>query len=161
MPLERLVHLGTSFETSDQRDSIYTLLSLANDVSLSAPADLPSIVPDYSKNTLAVFADFMLYCCQRSDCLDIICRPWAPVSPFDARTLARGNSTGHALRTSIPSWIASRDGLPYGECLRCAYNLSRLAPSQITGVKLKWTPRPSIRISGLMKLLKPSASLIC
>jgi hypothetical protein len=106
LSLETLVDLGTFCEATDQRDTIFALLNLAND------AD--SIVPHYSSNLLDVFADFILHCSHRSGSLDIICRPWAPVSPFATQTTNEVGEVDQELKSSIPSWIAPRDGLPFG-----------------------------------------------
>jgi hypothetical protein len=115
MTLETLVDLGTFYETTDQRDAIYALLSLANDVDLpSQPGSSDAIVPDYGKNPSDVFVDFILHCCQRSGSLDIICRPWAPVSPSVVYAVGRGSRLDQTLRIDVPSWISSRDGLPFG-----------------------------------------------
>jgi len=81
MSLETLVDLGTFSETTDQRDTIYALLNLANDIaSFSRPDQSDTIIPDYGKDVLDVFVDFILHCCYHSGSLDIICRPWAPIS---------------------------------------------------------------------------------
>lgn len=115
MTLEALVDLGTSYETTDQRDAIYALLSLANNIKPSShPNLLDSIVPDYGKKLLHVFSEFILHCCRWSGSLDIICRPWAPVSPMKIHAPGEGSRIGQAFPRNIPSWIASRDSLPYG-----------------------------------------------
>ncbi|KUJ19697.1 uncharacterized protein LY89DRAFT_640877 [Mollisia scopiformis] len=36
------------------------------------------LVPNYGKSLTDVWADFMEYCIERSQSLDILCRPWAP-----------------------------------------------------------------------------------
>lgn len=107
LPLEALVEIGTHFETTDSRDSIYALINLANDVSLRAqPEIFGSIKPDYRKSTRDVFADLVMHCCHVSGSLDIICRPWAP----------RGDFQGiQVLQEDLPSWIRTRDQLPFGD----------------------------------------------
>jgi hypothetical protein len=37
------------------------------------------IAPDYEKSLTDVCADFMEYCIETSDSLDILCRHWAPM----------------------------------------------------------------------------------
>jgi hypothetical protein len=106
LSLETLVELGTFCEATDLRDTIFALLNLAND------AD--SMVPDYSSHLLDVFADFILHCSHHSGFSDIICRPWAPVSPFAARPVDQVGEVDPALKSSIPSWIVSRDHLQFG-----------------------------------------------
>jgi hypothetical protein len=81
MSLETLVGLTISSETTDQRDAIYALLNLANGiVSFSGPDQSDAIIPDYGKAILDVFVVLTLHCCCRPGTLDIICRPWVPVS---------------------------------------------------------------------------------
>lgn len=104
--LETLVDLGTFSETSDPRDAIYALLSLANDTPPQIDDDSLLIAPDYSKNVLDIFAEFVEHCCLSRRSLDIICRPWAPVVNFAF------NKSKETL--CYPSWIRSRDGLPFG-----------------------------------------------
>jgi hypothetical protein len=101
MSLETLVEFGTFSETTDHRDTIYTLLNLANDVAPISELDESDsgIIPDYSKPILDVYVDFILHCCHRSESLDLICRPWAPTSSSDKH----------------PSWIATRERLPFGD----------------------------------------------
>jgi hypothetical protein len=115
LSLETLVDLSTFCETTDQRDTIFALLNLANDIdSPSEPGLTDLIVPDYNSSLLDVFADFVLQCSRRSGSLDIICRPWAPVPSSAMRTIGQVDLVDPALQSIVPSWIASRDGLPFG-----------------------------------------------
>jgi heterokaryon incompatibility protein (HET) len=115
LPLETLVDLARFSDTTDHRDTIFSLLSLARDVSLPSmsPQSAAIIEPDYSKTVLDVYADFILHCIHHSGSLDIICRPWAPIhsnrhAVYDIRTVK--------LETRpLPSWIATRDRLPFGD----------------------------------------------
>lgn len=111
LTLETLVELGTHFETTDARDAIYALINLAKDTSYSLSPDynLKSLVPDYRKRTIDVFADFVLHCCYASKSLDIICRPWAPVKGSDPH---RQPTLDESI---LPSWIRTRDQLPFGD----------------------------------------------
>jgi Heterokaryon incompatibility protein (HET) len=115
LPLEAIVESSTFSETTDLRDSVYALLHLANDVNITLKDNSScSIVPSYGKCLLEVFADFILHCCRRSDSLDILCRPWAPV-PMSTRPTNPGSSpVDTSLVSNIPSCISSRDGLPFG-----------------------------------------------
>jgi hypothetical protein len=114
MSLESLVDLSTSSETTDQRDTIYALLNLANDIaSFSGPDQSDAIIPDYRKPVLDVYVDFILHCCLRSGTLDIICRPWAPVPSSSVCAVSKSNRVDHNFQT-YPSWIASKDNLPFG-----------------------------------------------
>ncbi|KAH4805150.1 hypothetical protein HBH61_163500 [Parastagonospora nodorum] len=112
MSLEMLVHLATFSETSNEQDTMYTLLNLANDQrSMSRYGQGSVIVPDYSKSTISVYTDFVRYCYIQNDSLDILCRPWAPSSLFRAQK----SSGDYQELTYLPSWIASREKLPYGD----------------------------------------------
>jgi hypothetical protein len=114
MSLETLVELSTYSETTDQRDTIYAFLNLANDVaSLSRPHQSDAIIPDYTKRALDVFVDFISHCCTRSGKLDIICRPWAPSTSALVYSTDRDNPIDHHVHT-YPSWIVSKDKLPFG-----------------------------------------------
>ncbi|KAM3081746.1 hypothetical protein ACMFMG_005192 [Clarireedia jacksonii] len=109
MSLETLVGLGTFSETSDPRDTIYALLNLANDItSLSRIDQSDAIIPDYGKSVLDVFVDFILHCCSNSGSLDMICRPWTPISSSVMHPSGKNNQ-------KLPSWIISRDKLPFGD----------------------------------------------
>ncbi|KAK6379475.1 hypothetical protein LTS17_006393 [Exophiala oligosperma] len=103
LSLENLVDETRFTETSDCRDSIYAVLSLANDVGAALPRPLPgSIVADYSKRHLEAYVDLIQHCAQQSLSLDIICRPWAPIlQPSQAAPM-------------LPSWIVSKDRMPSG-----------------------------------------------
>lgn len=87
--LESLVARLPMFESTDPRDIIYSLLSIAEDtqnctVSSARKQDelrKRGLVPfeaDYKKGILEVFKDFTAFCIQTSGSLDIICRHWAP-----------------------------------------------------------------------------------
>ncbi|KAM6511029.1 hypothetical protein FSOLCH5_011476 [Fusarium solani] len=103
--IESLVTSLKTFDTSDQRDLIYSLKCIASDTSRhlwqydkGGRDDLPA---DYSKSEIEVYKDFTEFCVRSSNSLDIICRPWAmPV---------KGGKT-------LPSWIpllsSSEFGLP-------------------------------------------------
>lgn len=144
MSLEELVHSATSSETSDQRDTIYTVLSLARDVAeWSKPDQVDAITPNYSKNVLDVYVDFILHCCNHSESLDIICRPWAPTSSSTAY------STGH-LPVKFPSWIAVRHGLPFGDP-------SRGLTHRLNGIPLVGGPQK--RVYNAHGGLKPHVSV--
>ncbi|KAF3013704.1 hypothetical protein E8E14_003378 [Neopestalotiopsis sp. 37M] len=107
LSLENLVSASTYTNTTDHRDTVYSLLNLAKDVELAEDVDpclVPqmgvqqSIVPDYEKNTLEVYADFISHC-SRSGSIDIICRPWAPLPVDHPR----------------PTWLRYRGFSPFGD----------------------------------------------
>lgn len=88
--LESLISSLSTFETSDPRDTIYTLLNLAKET-FNLPSEdkvrkekrlkrneaNPPPFPDYDKNLLDVYTNFMKWCIKESGSLDILCRPWA------------------------------------------------------------------------------------
>ena len=101
LPLEVLVScLFLAFEAKDPRDTIYAVLSISKDTSIGTsdftarstwqkffpPPVSPGIQvqgdirisPDYDKSIIDVYADFMDYCIETSNSLDILCRHWAP-----------------------------------------------------------------------------------
>lgn len=103
--IESLVTSLKTFDTSDQRDLIYSLKCIARDTSKylwqhdkGGQNDLPA---DYSKSEIEVYKDFTEFCVTTSKSLDIICRPWAmPVKG------------GKALPSWIPLLSSSEFGLP-------------------------------------------------
>jgi hypothetical protein len=153
MSLEALVELASFSDTTDQRDTIYALLNLANDVRPSVVTQITSkslpkivldgkdeaqlqvssaaeqaamskedskipipdtIIPDYSKDVLDVFTEFITHCCTKSKSLDIICRPWAPIS--SGLYMSQGLLlSGQLRRRECPSWIAKRENLAFGD----------------------------------------------
>jgi hypothetical protein len=144
--LEHLVDLARFSDATNHRDTIYALLSLANDSIMTSTTQVAKIDPDYSKTVLDVYADFIQHCVHHSDSLDIICRPWAP-TPSKTSYI-------HQLKdfnaTSLPSWIATRDRLPFGEpSLRYTH---RINGNTFVGSSEKRTYRvhhnsvPSIRV---------------
>jgi hypothetical protein len=78
------------------------------------------IVPNYDKKLTDVYTDFIEYCIEQSNSLDILCRHWAPrpkaltlreklaLDPSDPR-LDPNYEKEH-----MPSWIPSIDGHAYG-----------------------------------------------
>ncbi|RSL63216.1 hypothetical protein CEP54_005312 [Fusarium duplospermum] len=103
--IESLVTYLKTFDTSDQRDLIYSLKCIASDTSKhlwqrhkDGHDHLPA---DYSKSEIEVYKDFTEFCVKSSHSLDIICRPWAmPVKG------------GKALPSWIPLLSSSEFGLP-------------------------------------------------
>ena len=76
------------------------------------PIDL-RIVPDYDKSLTDVCADFMEYCIERSQSLDILCRHWAP-QPRKPSQLEELKGTRAEEVEKMPSWIPSIEGHAYG-----------------------------------------------
>ena len=128
--LEALVSELTMFEAGDPRDSVYAVMALAWDVEEGpyrqmrdwrAEAALrPTLRVDYRKNMLQVFTDFIAFCVQGSNSLDIICRKWAPNRRIKRiRVTDQNRYRGGKLpleEVHLPSWIGllkdSAFGLP-------------------------------------------------
>ncbi|KAI0872198.1 heterokaryon incompatibility protein-domain-containing protein [Hypoxylon argillaceum] len=104
--IESLVTSLKTFDTSDQRDLIYSLVSIASDTSQYSRiyssksrrgGAQQEFEVDYNKPEIEVYKDFTKFCIESSRSLNIICRPWAmPVR-------ASGGRPGKQVR--IPSWI--------------------------------------------------------
>lgn len=115
--LESLVCELTQFETSDPRDAIYALMTLAKDI--TPPFDMvkPTVTrvglaiqdtpterlsrftASYDVSIAETFKNFVAHCISTSGSLDILCRKWAP------------NKYIHQLRQDdkealrLPSWV--------------------------------------------------------
>jgi hypothetical protein len=114
MSLESLVQLSIFSDTSNERDTIYALLNLAKDMTSPSHSSQKSlVVPDYRKSILDVYLDFILHCCDQSESLDIICRPWAPTPSSQGQNIVHEGPWNEKPRR-FPSWISPRDNLPYG-----------------------------------------------
>ena len=85
--LETLVSTFADFEVTLPHDAIYALRSIAREVLSPRRSELEPPLPDYSKSTQHVFAEFVSWAIASSGSLDIVCRPWA--MPLDG----------------LPSWI--------------------------------------------------------
>jgi len=64
-----------------------------------------TITVDYSLPPLVVFIEFLEHAMERSNSLDIICRPWAPEIGVDAN--------GAPQLVELPSWIPSLNRKPF------------------------------------------------
>ncbi|KAI2616530.1 heterokaryon incompatibility protein-domain-containing protein [Hypoxylon sp. NC1633] len=120
--LENLVSSLSTFETSDPRDTIYTLLNLAKET-----FELPSIstelngqkkrrtimenpppVPDYTVDLLEVYTNFVKWCVKESNSLDILCRYWA------LPELKQKLDEFYPRLVVLPSWIKTVRDSAYG-----------------------------------------------
>ena len=107
------------FETSDPRDAIFSVLPLAKETSTipfqfqqQNPLD-QRLSPDYSKKYTDAFADFMDYCIETSQSLDILCRHWAPqprMSRLERVELLQMEEKGREEEIPVPTWIPSVSG---------------------------------------------------
>ncbi|KAL6355881.1 hypothetical protein LRP88_09464 [Fusarium phalaenopsidis] len=119
--LESLISSLSTFETSDPRDTIYTLLNLAQETFGLSSDDVarrgwrqresganPPLFPDYAKNLLDVYTDFMKWCVQESGSLDILFRHWA------LPELKKKPNQFHPDLVELPSWVTTVLKSAYG-----------------------------------------------
>jgi hypothetical protein len=117
MSLETLVYHTTCSETSNERDTIYALLNLAKEAAPLSHSNRSSVLlPDYGKEVLDVYRDFVLHCYNHSGSLDVLCRPWAPTPSSQGQPAWQAGVWGQGSK-HLPSWISPRDNLPYGNPL--------------------------------------------
>ncbi|GAW18788.1 hypothetical protein ANO14919_082700 [Xylariales sp. No.14919] len=96
--LESLVTSLKTFDVTDGKDLIYSLVSIASDTpqgqhTYSGKKDPVPFTVNYEKPTLRVYKDFTKFCILSSKSIDVLCRPWAlPV-------------TGDEKAIELPSWI--------------------------------------------------------
>ncbi|PQE25693.1 heterokaryon incompatibility -domain-containing protein [Rutstroemia sp. NJR-2017a BBW] len=72
----------------------------------------PRIRPDYQKSLLDVYADFMEYCIDKSQSLDILLRNWAPMAKETLRQ--RLDSDRAPRQIKMPSWVPDIKKSPFG-----------------------------------------------
>ncbi|KAH7333338.1 heterokaryon incompatibility protein-domain-containing protein [Rhexocercosporidium sp. MPI-PUGE-AT-0058] len=108
LSLETLVSTLLAFEATNPLDTVYAVLSIANDTPYSNAGD-PRIVPNYDKSLAELCSDFIDYCVEKSESLDIICRHWAPVPKDQKQPLL----TLHA-ELVMPTWVSSIAGSAFG-----------------------------------------------
>jgi hypothetical protein len=114
-----------AFEATDPKDTIYALLSIAKDtpytysdsaasaaLTSSCPPEL-RITPDYTKCLSDIYTDFIDYCIETSQSLDIICRHWAP--KLRERSSLETLRSGPKTEENMPSWIPSIMGSAFGD----------------------------------------------
>lgn len=118
--LEELVSEFTSFESSDPRDTIYAVLSIARP-QVAGSNTTEYIQPNYEKGLLEVYVDFVRYSIECSEGnLDIICRHWAPVKTVLRASASELNEKNRLVQNyvevecTLPSWIKQLDGSKYG-----------------------------------------------
>lgn len=118
--IESLVMNLLTFESSNPRDTVYALLGIAKDGPLGdfrgARPDSCTVEPlvaDYNKQPFDVYTDFVQYCIQTTDSLDIICRHWALPVYEERLALTRGaRELLEPLR--MPSWIGLLEDSAFG-----------------------------------------------
>ncbi|KAG0647891.1 Heterokaryon incompatibility protein [Hyphodiscus hymeniophilus] len=132
MTLEGLVSNLLAFEATDPKDTIYAVLSLAKDTYDLSDFDR-RLLPDYEKKCLRdVYTDFIHYCVDRSQSLDILMRHWAPFpklvrdwAPSKSKFNRKESSQSSLLAVAkemeklrqekpLPSWVPSIDHSSHG-----------------------------------------------
>jgi hypothetical protein len=130
MTLESLVSNLLAFEASNPRDTIYAVLSLAEDThnfstETNANAEHMSLeslderlLPAYQHCLLDVYTDFIEYCIDKSHSLDILLRHWAPSENREMhKTLPETNSAPPFKLVNmeeLPTWIPLIQKSSYG-----------------------------------------------
>lgn len=98
LSLQTLVTRLSSFQATDDRDRIYSLVGIACDTGVWSD-DIPQeFLADYSKTFAEVCDQFFLFCVARSGSLDLLFQPWAPTK----------------LRDNLSAWICTIDTTPFG-----------------------------------------------
>jgi len=118
LPLEILVSsLLLAFEASEPRDTIFAVLTLAKDSRFAEESmEDPRISPDYDKTLLDVYADFMAYCIEKSQSLDILCRYWAPLpKPLTKEQALKKGTSGRDKEEEMPTWVPFISHSAFGE----------------------------------------------
>ncbi|TLD31082.1 hypothetical protein PspLS_02411 [Pyricularia sp. CBS 133598] len=111
--LETLVSVLSTFDTTDPRDTIFTLLNIARGTCRAhiCPVPLethnekkPPPSPDYKKDLFHVYAYFVRYTVKKSQSLNIICRQWALEEVKDPSKI-----DGYPEKAPrLPTWICTR-----------------------------------------------------
>lgn len=121
MSLEVLVSKLLAFEATDSKDIVYAVLSIASDTPYSGlktaepsspllPPDM-RITPNYNKEEAEIFGDFIDYCIETSESLDIICRHWAPAPKGRRRNTS---TTDLDAPRDSPTWVSVITGSAFG-----------------------------------------------
>jgi hypothetical protein len=107
--VETLVSILAVFEATHPLDTIIAVMGLAKD-----GAQLESII-DGRRGILDTYIDFVAYCVESSQNIDIICRHWAPATNDKTLTYVERNSKGAKLiKVQLSSWIPSVSGSAFG-----------------------------------------------
>ena len=110
--LETLVLTLPTLESSDPRDTIYALLNIARESIEPGPEADTGVgppKPNYEKDLLAVYTDFLEWVVHDTGSIDIIRRQWA--IPEREKRGGRKNLTE---LVALPSWVQTISKSPYG-----------------------------------------------
>jgi hypothetical protein len=104
--LEELVSTLATFDTSDPRDTINSLLNIAKETcpfslrSRSRDSTNPPPKPSYSHDLTEVYTEFVRWVVKTSQSLDIICRAWALPERKE-----KANNGMYEKLVVLPSWV--------------------------------------------------------
>jgi hypothetical protein len=111
MRLEMLVSTLSSFNTSDPRDTINSLRNISREVPWMVGGSTftkPPPIPDYTKNLLQVYMDFVGWVIETSHSLDLLCRHWALPEKEERIPISYPDLV------VLPTWVKTVDESPYG-----------------------------------------------
>lgn len=109
--LEQLVCFLAVFKASRAHDTIYSILGIASDFKPvtgkdGGTSDLKEeFVVDYEQEPLQVFKRFLKLAIEKSKSLDILCRPWAPVTDKGLDDKEKN--------LELPSWMPNIERKPF------------------------------------------------
>lgn len=112
MGLETLVSTLSTFEASDPRDTVHALRNIAKEIIWSSSSkeqarSNPPPTPDYKKDLLEVYTDFVRWVIKTSGSIDIICRHWAMPEKTE-------RTYNYPPLVKLPSWIQEISESPFG-----------------------------------------------
>lgn len=179
MSLERLVFDLSDTEASDPRDKIYALLGIAADID----PGYPQFVPEYSKTSTDVYADFYKFCIGTSGSLDIILRPQSTQfpPPICSSELDHASMFTFLMRSKIQSPVFSRnqskpealiifegglillDGFEFGRIgadvqMKDVWSKARVAAAVLSGFRQEFGGEHLARFDSLVATLRQSRS---
>ena len=98
LSLQTLVTRLSSFQATDDRDRIFSLIGIACDTGVWSGDAHQDIIVSYEKSFAEVCDEFFLFCVGNSGSLDLLFQPWAPKER----------------RNDIHAWICTTDMTPFG-----------------------------------------------
>ncbi|EON98792.1 putative ankyrin and het domain protein [Phaeoacremonium minimum UCRPA7] len=156
LSLEYLVSSLSTFDVTEPRDVVYSLLAIAKDTTPYAADEGPEIphvktqkalehwterkryVVDYQRSYTEVCKDFIKFCITTSEpsrAVDIICRPWAP-EPKATQNIQTGVREE---MPPLPSWVPQLTGAPFAmfpTSGRTGPNMSRKNADTLVGMPM-------------------------
>ncbi|KAF7196751.1 Heterokaryon incompatibility protein 6, OR allele [Pseudocercospora fuligena] len=126
--LEYLVSTLSTFDSSDPRDTIYALRNIAKEtywakVNQTGHVSSPP-KPDYDKNLLMVYTDFVKWVVENTGRIDILCRHWALPE--------RLTEDFNYVPIVLPSWTLLNTDGPFGR--QGANSTGRVAGDSFVGL---------------------------